>query len=95
MSLENWTDELTVSMIPEGMLQDIAKTIGVDNLLKLSALLGGTTFYLAQKNKILRPLRDHKILEEYNGYNTMELSKKYNVTPRWVKQLYCRNQKDN
>lgn len=85
--LEPWTKDLVCSMLPDGICKSIAEEIGADNLLKLAVLVGGTTFYMPQAESILRPLRDQKIREEYNGYNDVELARKYGVTPRKVKQI--------
>ena len=84
---ETWTNELTPSMLNDGLCREIAEQIGTDNLLKLSVLVGGSTFYLPRKERLLRPLRDIKICEEYNGYNTAELSRKYGVSQRWVREI--------
>lgn len=85
--MDPWTSELTPSMLTDGLLRSIAEEIGTDNLLKLSLLVGGTTFYMPRREKILRPLRDLKIREEYNGYNAADLSRKYGVSQRWVQQI--------
>ncbi len=89
--IETWTSELTPSMLPDGLCREIAEQIGTDNLLKLSMLIGGSTFYLPRKERLLRHLRDIKIREEYNGYNTAELSRKYDVSQRWVQQIINRD----
>lgn len=85
--LEPWTKDLTSSMLPDGICKSIAEEIGADNLLKLAVLVGGSTFYMPQAESILRPLRDQKIKEEYNGYNDAELARKYGVTPRHVREI--------
>ena len=90
--MDSWTSELTPSMLTDGLLRSIAEEIGTDNLLKLSLLIGGTTFYMPRKEKILRPLRDLKIREEYNGYNTADLARKYDVSQRWVQQIVNRTE---
>ena len=74
-------------MLPDGICKSIAEEIGADNLLKLAVLVGGSTFYMPQAEGILRPLRDQKIKEEYNGYNDAELARKYGVTPRHVREI--------
>ncbi|GAB6158295.1 hypothetical protein JCM39194_14950 [Desulfotomaculum varum] len=79
--------ELTLEQIPEGLYREIAEAIGVGNFVKLTQLVGGTTIYLPKTESIVRPVRDAKIREEFNGYNHMELAKKYDVTERWVRQL--------
>ena len=77
--LEPWTNELTSSMLPDGICKRIAEEIGADNLLKLAVLVGGSTFYMPQAESILRPLRNQKIKEAYNGYNIPELAERYGV----------------
>lgn len=78
---------LTLDMIPEGTYKDIAKEIGIENLIKLSNLLGGTTFYLPKTESFLRPARDAFIKKEFNGYNTYALTQKYNVSFRRIRQI--------
>lgn len=85
--LEPWTKDLTSSMLPDGICKSIAEEIGTDNLLKLAVLVGGSTFYMPQAESILRPLRNQKIKEEFNGYNSAELAQKYGVTPRRVQYI--------
>lgn len=79
--------ELTLEQIPEGLYREIAEAIGVGNFVKLTQLVGGSTIYLPKTESVVRPVRDAKIREEFNGYNHMELAKKYDVTERWVRQL--------
>jgi len=79
--------ELTLEQIPEGLYREIAEAIGVGNFVKLTQLVGGSTIYLPKTESIVRPVRDAKIREEFNGYNHMELAKKYDVTERCVRQL--------
>lgn len=85
--LEPWTKELTSSMLPDGICKKIAEEIGADNLLKLAVLVGGSTFYIPQAESIMRPLRNQKIKEEYNGYNSAELAGRYGITQRQVQQI--------
>lgn len=90
--MDAWKSELTPSMLADELYREIAEEIGVENILKLSKIIGGTTFYLPREDRLLLPLRDKKILEEYNGYNTLELAKKYEVSQRWVRQIVAKNQ---
>ena len=85
--MDPWTSELTPSMLTDGLLRAIAEEIGTDNLLKLAVLVGGSTFYMPQAESIIRPLRDLKIREEYNGYNIADLSRKYGVSQRWIQRI--------
>lgn len=88
---KTWVSELTPSILPDGICRAIAKEIGADNLLKLAGLVGGTTFYLPRKEGMLRQLRNRKIQEEYNGYNTAELAIKYGLSQRGVEGIVGRN----
>jgi len=90
--LNIWKSELTPSMLADGLYREIAEEIGVENLLKLSRIIGGATFYLPREDRLLLPLRDKKILDEYNGYNTLELAQRYEVSQRWVRQIVAKNQ---
>jgi len=79
--------ELTVEMLPEGLYKQIAETIGTENFYKLAEIVGGATVYIPKPESIVRPVRDARIKEEFNGFNHPELAKKYDVTERWVRQL--------
>ena len=79
-----WKSELAPDMFGDTLYCTIAEEIGPANLLKLSRLVGGSSFYVPIEDRLLRPLRNKKIVEEYNGYNGKELAKKYGITPRMV-----------
>lgn len=85
--MDEWKDELTLDMIPDGLYHRIAEAIGVRNFVTLTEITGGTTFYLPKTESLLRPIRDAKIKEEFDGCNHHELAIKYNVTDGWVRQL--------
>lgn len=85
--IENFIDKLTPEMIPEGMYREIAEQIGVGNFIKLSELIGGATIYIPKSESFLRPVRDSRIKQEFNGYNHTELAKKYNLSERWIREI--------
>lgn len=70
-------EELTLEMIPEGPYRSIAEAVGVGSFLIITEMLGGAVTYIPKKESILKPIRDRRILEEYNGYNSKELAIKY------------------
>ena len=83
--MENsWKKELTPDMLGDTVYCTIAEEIGLDNLLKLSRLVGGGSFYMPIENTLLRVLRNKKILEEYTGYNAKELARKYSISRRTI-----------
>lgn len=80
--------ELTLEMLASSELyHQIAETIGTENFYKLAELVGGTTIYVPKPESLTRPVRDAHIKAEFNGYNHLELARKYNVTERWVRTL--------
>lgn len=85
--MDEMEEHLTIEMIQAGTYRKIAEAIGISNLIKLSELIGGTTSYFPKSESFLRPVRDMRIKEEFNGCNHQELAIKYNVTERWVRQL--------
>jgi Mor family transcriptional regulator len=94
--MDKLLNDLTIEMIPEGLYRQIAELIGIENLARLAELIGGTTFYLPKLESFMKPARDAHIKAEYNGYNHVELAKRYGVTDRWVRMLcgegICQNQ---
>lgn len=90
----SWEEELTPDMLGDNLYCTVAKAIGVENLLRLAKIIGGSNFYMPIEKGLLRPLRNKKIAEEYNGYNKKELAKKYGVTPRMVQNIATSNAAD-
>ncbi len=78
---------LKAEMLPEGLYRDIAEAIGPENFVKLAEIIGGATVYIPKADSLVRPVRDARIKDEFNGYNHLDLAKRYNVTERWVRQI--------
>ena len=78
--------EVTMEDLPESY-RDVARVIGVENAVKLSAVVGGLGYYFPQLEGILRKRRDEYIRREFNGNNHRELAKKFNLTERWVREI--------
>jgi Mor family transcriptional regulator len=79
--------DLKPEMLPEGLYRDIAEAIGPENFVKLAEVVGGATVYIPKAESLVRPVRDARIRKEFNGYNHLELAKRYEVTERWVRQI--------
>ena len=88
---EEWINELTLDLVPEGICQEIAEEIGIENMLKLCTQFGGSTLYMPKRDSVIRELRNRRICEEFNGYNKKELCKKYQVSGRWIDEIISRN----
>ena len=85
--MDCFAKELTPEHIPEGLWREVAETIGAENLYKLAELIGGATLYIPKPESLTPLPRDAHIRGEFNGWNHLELAKKYNVTDRLVRQV--------
>lgn len=67
--------------------QQIARVIGIENVVKLGNEFGGESFYLPKLDVCLGIVRKRKIIEEFKGGNYVEIARKYGVTSAWVRQI--------
>ncbi len=79
-------NHVDVSDIPE-TYQPVVSLIGLDNFLKLCRYAMGDELYFPMQKSILCSTRNRLILQEYNGYNFEELSRKYNLTVKQIKNI--------
>lgn len=84
--LEEWMKELTLNELDEKN-KEIAKIIGIDNLLLLCEYFGGTRLYVNKLDHVTAVLRNKKIKEEYNGYNSQQMVRKYNLTENQIQRI--------
>lgn len=75
-----------VSDIPE-TYQPVVSLIGLDNFLKLCRYAVGEELYFPMQESVLRNTRKRLIIQEYNGYNLSELSRKYDLTPNYIRSI--------
>lgn len=85
--MDELAKELTAELLEEEQWREMAEVIGADNFYRLAKHLGGQTIYVPKPESLLRPVRDQHIKEEFNGWNHVELARKYGVTDRWVRAL--------
>ncbi len=79
--------ELTLEEIPDGPWRQVAEEIGIESLYRALKIVGGATTYIPKPESLIRPVRNRHIREEFNGWNYLELAKKYDVTDRLVRQV--------
>lgn len=80
---KEYIDELEIS---NEFLQ-IIELIGIENAIEICKIAGGDSLYIPVAKTLERPLRNKKIREEYNGYNSKKLSIKYQISEsavRWI-----------
>ena len=75
-----------IDSLPE-VYEQIARLIGIESTLVLAELFGGEQVYFPKIETITRPMRDKKIIEEFDGYNFSELAKKYNLTKTHIRLI--------
>lgn len=67
--------------------REIAELIGLDGLLKLADIYGGTSLYIPQVRELKKNRIYKAILEEYDGTNIKQLSGKYQVSEATVYKI--------
>ena len=85
--MDDLSKELTVEMLPDNQWKQVAEEIGIENFCKMLKIVGGATLYIPQLDNILRPVRDARIKAEFNGWNYLELARKYSITARLVRSI--------
>ena len=68
-------------------LHGLIKIIGMENFLKVSKALGGSSIYIPIYKHVQMAERNRQITKEYNRKNNKELSKKYNLTKQQIEKL--------
>lgn len=70
-----------------GLQRDIADVIGIDNFIKLSLNFGGDDIYIQKYSELIKIQRNAEIRQKFNGYNSEELAKKYDLSERYVRMI--------
>lgn len=83
---KKYIKEIDVKDLPEPY-DILAQRIGVENMLKVAEIFDGEYVYFHKVEAILRPIRNKKIREEFNGYNYNELAKKYGLTEIMIRTI--------
>lgn len=71
-------ESLTVDDLQE-QHRGIAEAVGVEGLISLTDVFGGSSIYIPQKKELVKNRVYRNILHEYDGANIKELAVKYNV----------------
>lgn len=86
-------DDIKVEDLDE-RYKNIVEQIGIKNFIKLIKETGGINFYVPKIDTFLKGVRNKKIKQDYNGYNLKELSKKYNLTQRQIRNILKESEPD-
>ena len=69
---------LTYSDVPDSV-KDVVDVIGIDAFKDLVKLAGGSNLYIPNESNLVKPIRNRKIKEEFNG-NYRDISIKYGIS---------------
>ncbi|MDR1628955.1 MAG: DNA-binding protein [Oscillospiraceae bacterium] len=83
---ERAIDSLTMEDLTEDQ-QVVAELIGFDNYKKLAEVFVSDVIYLPKFKNKERKIRNQKIIEEFDGTNTLELAKKYGLTMVTIRSI--------
>ena len=78
--------EITIDDLQE-QHREIAETIGLKTLIKLSENFGGTQVYIPQIAELTKEFKYRNILEAFNGDNIQQLAIKYRVSESTVYRI--------
>jgi len=70
-----------------GRIRDLAEVIGMEAFCKLIKYFGGTEPYIPNLKDILLPVRNRMIVREFDGINYFELSRKWGLTERYIRDI--------
>jgi len=72
--------------LPED-LREIAEALGMPAARHLVETWGGSQIYIPARASVLKPWRDTRIIDEWNGRNEGELARRYGVSRRNIYDL--------
>ena len=78
-------DNLTIDDLPDGVM-DIVDRIGIEAFKDLVRLAGGSNLYIPNESSIVKPFRNKRIRENFDG-DYKELSRKFGISEAQVRNI--------
>ena len=77
--------------------KEYADLIGIENLIVLSHIFGGTSIYIPKEKELLKNFQHNEIFQEFDGRNIKELAKKYDLSERTIYRIIekCKEKEKN
>ena len=69
---------LTENDVPDSA-KDVVEVIGIDAFKGLVKLAGGSNLYIPNENNLIKPIRNRRIREEFNG-SYKDISRKFGIS---------------
>lgn len=70
-----------------GQQRDIAEVIGLAAYIELTKTFGGDDIYVQKYTELLKIPRNKHIRDEFTGYNSAELARKYDLSERYIRNI--------
>ncbi|WP_113673480.1 Mor transcription activator family protein [Vallitalea guaymasensis] len=83
---KDWKNEVKEENLT-GIYEEICERVGLDATLEIIDLLQGSMVYFPTLRKSVRHKVHEEIKKEFDGYNFVELAKKYGYTDRRIRQI--------
>ena len=71
--------------------KEYAELIGIEHLIQLSRVFGGTSIYIPKEEELLKGLKYDKIAKEFTEKNAKELARKYHLSERTIYRIAEQN----
>ena len=71
-------EHLSINDIPDS-IKDVVEVIGIDAFKGLVKIAGGSNLYIPNESNLVKPIRNRKIKQEFNG-SYRDISIKYGIS---------------
>lgn len=78
--------EVKMEDIPDKMVA-LVEIIGMDNFVEITRIYGGDILYIPSYKSLKKQVRNRKIKTEYDGFNSKELSKNYDLSVSQINRI--------
>lgn len=78
--------EIKMEDIPDNMIS-MVEIIGMDNFVEITRIYGGDILYIPSYKSLKKQVRNRKIKTEYDGCNSKELSKNYDLSVSQINRI--------
>ena len=77
-----------------GTQREIAEVIGIESYIRLCKVFGGDNIYIQKYSELQKIERNAEIKAKYNGYNSYQLAREYDLSERYVRFICSGGQPD-
>ena len=78
-------EHLSINDIPDS-IKDVVEVIGIDTFKGLVKIAGGSNLYIPNESNLVKPIRNRRIKEEFNG-SYRDISIKYGISEVQVRNI--------